>query len=406
MPRWSNWSREEPAAVLRPGVRVKRTLFRPEHEAFRDLVRSFITREVVPVYPQWEAAGCPPREMFRRLGEIGVMGMNMDEEWGGAGQHDYVYNVVLQEETARAGVTIGSLRTHLDVVLPYFRRYAGEEQRQRWFPGICTGEVMTAIALTEPDTGSDLAAVRTTAVREGDHYLLNGAKTYITGGSLAQLFIVLCRTSTDEANRRNGLTLLVVEEGMPGFTRGRMLDKIGLKAQDTVELSFADVIVPVANRLGEEGTAFGYLGVNLAQERVAIAVGSVAQARAALDLTIEYVSGRRVFGQAVSSFQNTKFELAAMATEIEAGQALLDKGIANLVAGELSPADAAMVKLFCTELQGRVVDRCLQLFGGFGYINESGIARLYADARVTRIYGGTSEVMKSIISKSLGLPSS
>lgn len=385
---------------------MKRTLFRPEHEAFRDLVRSFITREVVPVYRQWEAAGCPPREMFRRLGEIGVMGMNMDEKWGGAGQHDYVYNVVLQEETARAGVTIGSLRTHLDVVLPYFRRYAGEEQRQRWFPGICTGEVMTAIALTEPDTGSDLAAVRTTAVREGDHYLLNGAKTYITGGSLAQLFIVLCRTSTDEANRRNGLTLLVVEAGMPGFTRGRMLDKIGLKAQDTVELSFADVIVPVANRLGEEGTAFGYLGVNLAQERVAIAVGSVAQARAALDLTIEYVSGRRVFGQAVSSFQNTKFELAAMATEIEAGQALLDKGIAELVAGELSPADAAMVKLFCTELQGRVVDRCLQLFGGFGYINESGIARLYADARVTRIYGGTSEVMKSIISKSLGLPSS
>jgi len=385
---------------------VKRTLFRPEHEAFRDLVRSFITREVVPVYRQWEAAGCPPREMFRRLGEIGVMGVNMDEKWGGAGQHDYVYNVVLQEETARAGVTIGSLRTHLDVVLPYFRRYAGEEQRQRWFPGICTGEVMTAIALTEPDTGSDLAAVRTTAVREGDHYLLNGAKTYITGGSLAQLFIVLCRTSTDEANRRNGLTLLVVEAGMPGFTRGRMLDKIGLKAQDTVELSFADVIVPVANRLGEEGTAFGYLGVNLAQERVAIAVGSVAQARAALDLTIEYVSRRRVFGQAVSSFQNTKFELAAMATEIEAGQALLDKGIAELVAGELSPADAAMVKLFCTELQGRVVDRCLQLFGGFGYINESGIARLYADARVTRIYGGTSEVMKSIISKSLGLPSS
>lgn len=385
---------------------MKRTLFRPEHEAFRDLVRSFITREVVPVYRQWEAAGCPPREMFRRLGEIGVMGMNMDEKWGGAGQHDYVYNVVLQEETARAGVTIGSLRTHLDVVLPYFRRYAGEEQRQRWFPGICTGEVMTAIALTEPDTGSDLAAVRTTAVREGDHYLLNGAKTYITGGSLAQLFIVLCRTSTDEANRRNGLTLLVVEEGMPGFTRGRMLDKIGLKAQDTVELSFADVIVPVANRLGEEGTAFGYLGVNLAQERVAIAVGSVAQARAALDLTIEYVSGRRVFGQAVSSFQNTKFELAAMATEIEACEALLDKGIAELVAGELSPADAAMVKLFCTELQGRVVDRCLQLFGGFGYINDSGIARLYADARVTRIYGGTSEVMKSIISKSLGLPSS
>jgi acyl-CoA dehydrogenase len=385
---------------------MKRTLFSPEHEAFRDLVRSFIAREVVPVYPEWEAAGCTPRDVFRRLGEIGVMGMNMDEKWGGAGQQDYVYNVVLQEETARAGVTIGPLRTHLDVVLPYFRRYADESQQLRWFPGFCTGDLMTAIALTEPDTGSDLAAVRTTAVRDGDHYVLNGAKTYITGGSLAELFIVLCRTSTDEANRRLGLTLLVVEEGMAGFTKGRKLDKIGLKAQDTVELSFADVVVPVANRLGDEGAAFGYLGANLSQERLAIAVGSVAQARAAFDLTVEYVSQRRVFGQAVSSFQNTKFELAAMATEIEAGQALLDKGIANLLVGDLSPADAAMVKLFCTELQGRVVDRCLQLFGGFGYINESPIARLYADARVTRIYGGTSEVMKSIISKSLGLPRS
>jgi acyl-CoA dehydrogenase len=385
---------------------MKRTLFSPEHEAFRDLVRSFIAREVVPVYPEWEAAGCPPRDLFRRLGEIGIMGMNMDEKWGGAGQRDYVYNVVLQEETARAGVTVGPLRTHLDVILPYFRRYADDDQQRRWFPGICTGDLMTAIALTEPDTGSDLAAVRTTAVREGDHYVLNGAKTYITGGSLAELFIVLCRTSTDEANRRRGLTLLVVEEGMAGFTKGRKLDKIGLKAQDTVELSFSGVVVPVANRLGDEGAAFGYLGANLPQERLAIAVGSVAQARAALDLTIEYVSSRRVFGQTVSSFQNTKFELAAMATDIEAGQALLDKGIASLGTGDLSPADAAMVKLFCTELQGRVVDRCMQLFGGFGYISESGIARLYADARVTRIYGGTSEVMKTIISKSLGLPSS
>ena len=185
---------------------MKRTLFSAEHEAFRDLVRSFIAREVVPVYPEWEAAGCPPRDVFRRLGEIGVMGMNMDEKWGGAGQQDYVYNVVLQEETARAGVTIGPLRTHLDVVLPYFRRYADDSQQLRWFPGICTGDLMTAIALTEPDTGSDLAAVRTTAVRDGDHYVLNGAKTYITGGSLAELFIVLCRTSTDQANRRHGLS--------------------------------------------------------------------------------------------------------------------------------------------------------------------------------------------------------
>jgi acyl-CoA dehydrogenase len=381
---------------------VKRTFFTPQHEEFRDMIRNFVAKEIVPEYQAWEEAGAPPRQVFRRLGELGVMGLNMPEEWGGSEQ-DYTYNVVLQEETARAGVVVGSLRTHLDVVLPYFRRYADRPQRQRWFPGICAGELMTSIALTEPDTGSDLAGARTAAVRDGDHYVLNGAKTYITGGSVADLVIVLCRTATDPANRRNGLTLLVVEDGMAGFVKGRKLAKIGLKTQDTVELSFTDVVVPVENRLGEEGKAFGYLGVNLPQERLAIAVGSVAQSRSALELTIEYVKQRRVFGQAVSSFQNTKFELAALAAELEAAQALLDRGIEELVAGELTPADAAKVKLFCTELQGRMVDRCLQLHGGFGYITESPIARLYADARVTRIYGGTSEVMKSIIAKSLGL---
>jgi acyl-CoA dehydrogenase len=257
--------------------------------------------------------------------------------------------------------------------------------------------------MTEPDTGSDLAGVRTAAVLDGNHYVLNGAKTFITGGLLADLVIVLARTSVDESNRRAGLTLLVVEDGMPGFVKGRKLDKLGCKVQDTGELSFTDVRVPVANRLGEEGAAFGYLGHNLPQERLAIAVGSVAQARAALAATVEYVSARKVFGTTVSSFQNTKFELAAMAAEIEAGQALLDRAISALVDGELDTVDAAKAKLFCTEMQGRVVDRCLQLFGGYGYIMEFPIARLYADARVTRIYGGTSEVMKSIISKSLGL---
>jgi acyl-CoA dehydrogenase len=381
---------------------VKRTIFGPDHEAFRDLIRAFVAKEVVPEYATWEAAGCPPRQVFRRLGELGVMGLNMPEEWGGSAQ-DYRYNVVLQEETARAGVTIGSLRTHLDVILPYFRRYADRQQQERWFPGLCAGELMTSIALTEPDTGSDLAGVRTTAARDGDRYVINGAKTYITGGAVADLFIVLCRTSTDPGNRRAGLTLLVVEDGRPGFVKGRKLAKIGLKAQDTIELSFTDVTVPAANRLGDEGQAFSYLGANLPQERLAIAVGAVAQSRAALGLTVDHVKSRRVFGQPLSAMQNTKFELAALAAELEAAQAVLDKAITELVAGDLAPADAAKVKLFCTELQGRVVDRCLQLFGGFGYITESPIARLYADARVTRIYGGTSEVMKSIISKSLGL---
>jgi acyl-CoA dehydrogenase len=381
---------------------VKRTIFGPDHEAFRALVRAFVAREVVPEYATWEEAGAPPRQVFQRLGELGVMGLNMPEEWGGSAQ-DYRYNVVLQEETARAGVTIGSLRTHLDVILPYFRRYADRQQQERWFPGLCAGDLMTSIALTEPDTGSDLAGVRTTAVRDGDRYVLNGAKTYITGGAVADLLIVLCRTSADPGNRRAGLTLLVVEDGTPGFVKGRKLAKLGLKAQDTVELSFTDVVVPAANRLGEDGQAFGYLGAGLPQERLAIAVGAVAQSHAALDLTIDYVKQRRVFGQPLSAMQNTKFELAALAAELEAAQALLDRAIAELVDRELTSSDAAKVKLFCTELQGRMVDRCLQLFGGFGYIAESPIARLYADARVTRIYGGTSEVMKSIISKSLGL---
>lgn len=382
---------------------MRRGIFTPEQDDFRLMVREFIEREVVPAYPEWEKAGELPREFFRKLGALGVMGMAIGEEYGGGGQGDYRYNVVLQEEASRALVTLGTVRTQLDVILPYFLTYANAEQRQRWFPGLAAGELLTAIAMTEPDTGSDLAGVRTTAVRDGDEYVLNGAKTFITGGLLADLVIVLARTSADESNRRAGLTLLVVEDGMAGFVKARKLDKLGCKVQDTGELAFQDVRVPVANRLGEEGAAFGYLGHNLPQERLAIAVGAVAQARAAVETTIEYVKARKVFGTTVSSFQNTKFELAAAATDAEAGQALLDRAISALVAGDLDPADAAKTKLFCTEMQSRVVDRCLQLFGGYGYIMEFPIARLYADARVTRIYGGTSEVMKSIISKSLGL---
>jgi acyl-CoA dehydrogenase len=382
---------------------VRRDVYEPVHEEFRQLVRDYVERQVVPVYSDWERAGEFPREFFRDMGALGIMGMAIGEEYGGSGNDDYRYNAVLQEEAARALVTLGTLRTQLDVILPYFLTYANAEQRSRWFPGMVAGELLTAIAMSEPGTGSDLAGVRTTATLDGEHYVVNGAKTFITGGYLADLVIVLVRTSTDPAQRRNGLTLLVVEDGMPGFVKARKLDKLGQKAQDTVELSFTDVHVPVANTLGEAGSAFGYLGHNLPQERLAIAVGSVAQARAALDTTISYVKQREVFGKPVSEFQNTKFELASVAADVEAAQALLDRGINALVAGNLSTADAAVVKLFCTETQGRVVDRCLQLFGGYGYIMEFPIARMYADARVSRIYGGTSEVMKSIISKSLGL---
>ncbi|MEB3049208.1 acyl-CoA dehydrogenase family protein [Mycolicibacter sp. MYC123] len=382
---------------------MHRDLFTPDHEAFRALARDFVAKHVVPEYPKWEKAGRMPRSVFEHLGSLGMLGMSIPEEYGGGGVDDYRYNVVLQEEAARALVTLSTVRTQLEVILPYFLRYADAEQRARWFPGLAAGKLLTAIAMTEPGTGSDLAGMRTTAVRDGDHYVLNGAKTFITGGIQADLVIVVARTATDPDNRRNGLTLLVVEDGMPGFERGRELDKMGCKVQDTAELSFADVRVPVANRLGDEGAAFGYLGHNLAQERLTVAVGSVAQARSALAAAIDYVQNRNVFGSSVASFQNTKFELAAVSTEIEAAQCMLDRAVIDHVEGRLSGADAARTKLFCTEMQARVVDRCLQLFGGYGYMMEYPIARLYTDARVARIYAGTSEVMKVIIAKSLGL---
>ena len=378
-------------------------LLSEDEQRMRERVRALVDAQIMPRTAELDETTAVAWDVAAMLVRERILSVVIPEEYGGGGADDYRYNAILQEEAARALVTLGTARTQLDVILPYFLTYANAEQRSRWFPGMVAGELLTAIAMTEPDTGSDLAGARTTAVRDGEEYMLNGAKTFITGGLLADLVIVLARTSVVAGDRRAGLTLLVVEDGMPGFVKARKLDKLGCKVQDTAELSFTDVRVSAANRLGEEGKAFGYLGHNLPRERIAIAVGSVAQARAAVDATIEYVSARKVFGTTVSSVQNTKFELASAATEVEAGQALLDRAITALVAGELDGVEAAKTKLFCTEMQGRVVDRCLQLFGGYGYIMAFPIARLYADARVTRIYGGTSEVMKSIISKSLGL---
>jgi acyl-CoA dehydrogenase len=382
---------------------VRRRLFTEDHDSFRQLARDFVEKEIAPHYPQWEKAGRMPRDTFELMGSLGMLGMAIPEEYGGGGISDFRYNVVLQEEAARALVTLSTVRTQLDVILPYFLHYANAEQRQRWFPGLAGGTLLSAIAMTEPGTGSDLAGMRTTAVRDGDDWILNGAKTFITGGSQADLVIVVARTATDVEDRRKGLTLLVVEGDMPGFTRGRELEKMGCKVQDTAELSFVDVRVPVANQLGIEGDAFGYLGNNLAQERLTIAVGSVSQARSAVTAAIEYTKDRKAFGTPIASFQNTKFELAACSAQVEAAQAMVDRAIEEHVDGVLAGADAARVKLFCTEMQANVVDRCLQLFGGYGYIMEYPIARLYADARVTRIYAGTSEMMKVIIAKSLGL---
>lgn len=382
---------------------MRRDLFTDDHEAFRALLRGFVEKEVVPEYPGWEKAGRMPRGVFKRLGSLGVLGMAIPEEYGGGGIPDYRYNVIMQEEASRAFVTFSTVRTQLDVILPYFLNCANEEQRARWFPGLADGSLLTAIAMTEPGTGSDLAGMRTSAVRDGDEWILNGAKTFITGGMQADLVIVVARTSIDSGNRRKGLTLFVVEDGMPGFTRGRELEKMGCKVQDTAELSFVDVRVPTQNVLGEVDEAFVYLSMNLPQERLAIAVGAVAQSRSAIAAAIEYTQSRRVFGTTVASFQNTKFELAACSTDVEAAQTMVDRATALHVEDALTPDDAARVKLFCTEMQQRVVDRCLQLFGGYGYMMEYPIARLYNDARVTRIYAGTSEVMKVIIAKSLGL---
>jgi alkylation response protein AidB-like acyl-CoA dehydrogenase len=382
---------------------LRRTVFDDDHEAFRDTVRDFLAREVVPVFPQWEKAGAAPRDFYRRLGKLGVLGLQVPEEYGGGGRRSFKFNAVVNEELARARLGLGTVRVHTDIVLPYLLRYADEDQRRRWLPGVAGGELMTAIAMTEPGTGSDLAGIAATAVRDGHHFILNGAKTFITGAVNADLVLVVARTSPPLDDRRAGLSILVVDRASPGFSVGRNLDKIGLKAQDTAELAFEDVPVPAENLLGEEGRAFEYLRHNLAQERLSIAVNAQAAAVAALELTLAYVTERKVFGAPLSGFQNTKFVLAECATEVEAGQALVDRALEEHDTGGLSPADAAKVKLFCTELQSRVVDKCLQLHGGYGYVLEYPIARMYADARVTRIFGGTSEVMKSIIAKSVGL---
>ncbi|CNG54801.1 acyl-CoA dehydrogenase [Mycobacterium tuberculosis] len=381
---------------------MRRTVFNEDHEAFRDTIRAFIEAEVAPVYPDWENAGHPPRDFYHKLGELGVFGIQVPEEYGGAGETSFKYQAVVSEECARAGVSFGGYGVHVNLVLPYLLKYGNEEQKKRWLPAFVSGEMMTAIAMTEPGTGSDLAGMQTTAKKDGDHYVLNGAKTFITGGVLADRVLVVARTSpATPENRRAGLSILAVDTKSEGYAVGRKLEKIGLRSSDTAELSFTDVRVPAEDLLGEEGRGFEYLTHNLAEERLGIATSSYASAAAAVEFARRYVRERTVFGKTVSSFQNTKFVLAECATEVEAARSLVDRCIEALDAGELTPADAAVCKLFCTEVQARVVDKCLQLHGGYGYILEYPIARLYADARVTRIYGGTSEVLKTIIAKDI-----
>lgn len=380
-----------------------RDLFDDEHEAFRESFAAFVAKEMSPDYLQWEADGIAPRELYTRAGEYGFVGMSIPEEFGGGGTSDFRFNQVIAEELAAAGIGGAGLglTLHNDIAIPYFLEVCNDEQKHRWLPGIAAGELITAIAMTEPGTGSDLAGVATTAVRDGDEYVVNGSKTFITNGINADLVIVVAKT--DPSERHAGMSLLVVERGMGGFERGRNLDKIGMHSQDTAELFFTDVRVPAANLLGDEGKGFNYLTANLAQERLSIAITGVATARAALGWTVEYVQERQAFGKPIGTFQNTKFVLAEIKTEVDVGQAYVDQCVGRLNAGTLTAAEAAQAKLWCSELQNSAVDRCLQLFGGYGFMTEYPIARAYVDSRVTSIYGGTSEVMKTIIAKSLDL---
>jgi alkylation response protein AidB-like acyl-CoA dehydrogenase len=380
---------------------MQRAHLTADHEMFRASVETFVEREVVPNRAEWDAAGIVPRSLFTKAGAAGFLGMAVPETYGGGGVDDFRYNQVIAEVMAHAGVGAAGLgiSLHNDICLPYLLALTTEEQKQRWLPGVCSGELVTAIAMTEPGIGSDLASMTTSAVPDGDDLVVNGAKTFITNGINADL--VITAVKTDPSLRHAGMSLVVLERGMAGFERGRNLEKIGMHAQDTAELSFTDVRVPAANVIGVAGKGFAHLVDNLPQERLSIAVAGVAAAEAALGWALEYTEQRHAFGQAISSFQNTRFALAEMRTEIDVAQVFVDHCVTLLNAGTLIAEEAAEAKWWCTELQKRTVDRSLQLHGGYGYMLEYPIARAYLDARVTTIYGGTTEIMKEIIGRSM-----
>lgn len=382
---------------------MKRTIFETDHELFRDSAREFIGREVAPNVAKWEQSGKVDKEMFRKAGQAGLLGMAVPQEFGGGGVGDFRFNAVIVEEMMAADAFASGMciTLHNDVVLPYFLELCTDEQKQRWYPGLVSGDLMSAIAMTEPGAGSDLAGISTTAVKDGDTYVVNGSKTFITNGINSDLIVTAVKT--DPSQRHSGMSLIVIEEGMEGFTRGRNLEKIGLHAQDTAELFFDDVRVPVENVLGEEGKGFLHLVHNLPQERLSLAVGSIAHAQAAFDWTLEYVKERQAFGQPIGGFQTVKHTMAEMRTELDIAQTFIDAQITALNAGELSAEEAAKSKWWVTELENTVITRCLQLFGGWGYMEEYPIARAFRDARVQTIYGGTTEIMKEIVGKSLGL---
>ncbi|MBI3992928.1 MAG: acyl-CoA dehydrogenase family protein [Candidatus Lambdaproteobacteria bacterium] len=382
------------------GATMERNLFDEEHNLFREAFAKFVQKEIVPFHEQWEHDGIVSREVWARAGAQGFLCMDLPEKFGGAGLRDFRYNAIVNEELAKVNATGPRFTLHTDVVVPYLSHYASEEQKERWFPDIVKGTCITAVAMTEPGTGSDLGGLRTTAVREGDHYRINGQKTFITNGILNDLVVVAAKT--DPTAKHKGISLIVVERGMEGYERGRNLEKIGMKAQDTAELFFNDVRVPVANLLGEEGKGFRYLMEMLPQERLSSSVNSVAAAEAALGWTVQYARERKAFGQPIGTFQNSRFKLAEMQTEVQIARVFVDRCIMELNAGRLSVADAAMAKWWCSEMQQRVIDQGVQLHGGYGYMTEYPIAKAYQDARVRRIFAGTTEIMKEIIGRAMG----
>jgi alkylation response protein AidB-like acyl-CoA dehydrogenase len=380
---------------------MAREIFDVEHEAFRDAVGTFLDKEVVPHHDQWEQDGIVDREVWAKAGAQGLLGLQLDEEYGGGGTPDFRYNVVIGEEMTNRGVYGAAFPLFNDMIVPYLVASANDEQKQRWYPDLCSGEKIAAIAMTEPGAGSDLQGVRTTAVDAGDHYVLNGQKTFISNGILADLVVVVARTDPEAGHQ--GISLLMVERGMEGFERGRNLDKVGQHAQDTAELFFDNVRVPRENLLGEEGQGFVYLMTNLSQERLSIAVSAASACERILDDTLTYAKERTAFGKPIGKFQHNRFVIAEMATEAHIARVFIDDCIKKHVAGELDAATASMAKWWSTELQKRLVDQGVQMHGGYGYMMEYPIARAFVNSRVQTIYGGTTEIQKEIIGRSLGL---
>jgi len=371
-----------------------------EHEVFRATIRKFLEKEAVPHYEKWEEDRMIPKAFWKRLGEMGFLCPQVEEQYGGL-DLDFSFSVIIGEELERIGASTTGITLHNDIVVPYIESYGSAEQKDRWLPGCLTGDHITAVAMTEPGAGSDLAGIKTTAVKVGDYYVVNGQKTFITNGINADLILVVVKT--DPEARHKGISLLMVEEGSLGFKRGRKLDKVGLHAQDTAELYFEDCRVPASNLIGEEGKGFSYLMEKLQQERLVVAIAAQTASEDMLDMTIDYVKSRQAFGKPVSSFQNTQFKIAEMATEIELGKSFLESLIEEHIAGKDIVTKVSMAKYWLTETARKISIECMQLHGGYGYMEEYKIARRYRDTPVSSIYAGTNEIMKTIIAKRLGL---